>query len=69
LTIHPVTNAFLGVTVPAGVTDVTVEFTPSIQIALTWFSNLVLLGSGTAVFLVRRRRRDRIAQPVNAEVA
>ena len=69
LTIRPIANAFLGVTVPPGITDVTVEFTPSIQIALTWFSNLVLLGSGTAVFLVRRRRRDRIAQPVNAEVA
>jgi len=69
LTIRPIADAFLGVTVPPGITDVTVEFTPSIQIALTWFSNLVLLGAGTAVFLVRRRRRDRIAQPVNAEVA
>ena len=69
LTIHPVANAFLGVTVPAGVTDVTVEFTPRIQIALTWFSNLVLLGSAAAVFLARRRRSDRIDQPMNAEVA
>ena len=68
LTIHPVANAFLGVTVPAGVTDVSVEFTPRIQIALTWLSNLVLLGSAAAVFL-RRRRSERIDQPMNAEVA
>jgi hypothetical protein len=69
LTIHPIANAFLGVTVPAGITDVTVEFTPRVQIALTWFSNLVLLGSAAAVFLLRRRRRARVAQPMNAEVA
>jgi len=69
LTVHPVANAFLGVTVPAGITDVTVEFIPRIQIALTWFSNVVLLGSAAAVFLVRRRRSDRVGQPVNAEVA
>jgi hypothetical protein len=69
LTIHPIANAFLGITVPAGTTDVTVAFTPRTQIALTWFSNLVLLGSVAAVFLDRRRRSDRVAQPVNAEVA
>jgi hypothetical protein len=70
LTIHAIANAFLGVTVPAGITDVTVEFTPGIQIALTWFSNFVLLGSAVAVFLVRRpRRNDHVAQSINAEVA
>jgi hypothetical protein len=69
LTIHPIANAFLSVTVPPGVTDVTIEFTPRVQIALTWFSNLVLLGSVAAVFVVRRRRDNRVAPPANAEVA
>jgi hypothetical protein len=69
LPIHPIANAFLGITVPPGTTDVTVAFTPRTQIALTWFSNLVLFGSVATLFLGRRRRRDRVAQPVNAEVA
>jgi len=69
LTVHPIANAFLGVTVPAGITDVTVQFTPRVQIALTWFSNLVLLGSVAATFVVRRRRDNRMAPPANAEVA
>ena len=69
LTVHPIANAFLGVTVPAGITDVTVQFTPRVQIALTWFSNLVLLGSLAAAFVVRRRRDNRMAPPANAEVA
>ena len=62
LTVHPIANAFLGVTVPAGISDVTVEFTPRVQMALTWFSNLVLLGAILAVFVIRRRRtRDQLA--------
>jgi len=69
LTVRPVANAFLGVTIPAGITDVTVEFTPTVQIALTWFSSLVLFGSTVGVLLVRRRRGDRVTRPVKADVA
>jgi len=69
LTVHPIANAFLGVTVPAGITDVTVQFTPRVQIALTWLSNLVLLGSVIAVALVRRRHGDRVARSMKADVA
>jgi hypothetical protein len=69
LTIHPIANAFMGISVPPGITDITVAYTPRIQIALTWFSNLVLVGSLAAVFLVRRRRTDRIARQANADVA
>ena len=69
LTVRPVANAFLGVTIPAGITDVTVEFTPTVQIALTWFSSLVLFGSTVGVLLVRRRRGDRVTRPVKANVA
>jgi hypothetical protein len=52
LPVHPVANAFLGVTVPPGVTEVTVAFTPRIQIALTWFSNLVFAGALATAFLI-----------------
>ena len=69
LTVHAVANAFLGIVVPATVSDITVEFTPRVQIALTWFSNLVLLASIGAVFLVRRRRTRGIVRAANADVA
>jgi hypothetical protein len=55
LPVHPVANAFLGVTVPPGVTDVTVAFIPRVQMALTWFSNLMFAGTAIAVVLSRRR--------------
>jgi hypothetical protein len=58
LTVHPVGGAFLGVVVPPGVTDISVTFTPRIQIALTWFSNLILGAALVAVFLIRRRPRQ-----------
>jgi uncharacterized membrane protein YfhO len=56
LKITPVANAFLGVTVPPGVTDIAIAFTPRIQMALTWFSNVVFAGS-IAGFIVLSRRR------------
>jgi hypothetical protein len=55
LPVHPVANAFLGVTVPPGVTDVTVAFTPRIQMALTWFSNLAFMMTAIAVIMHMRR--------------
>jgi len=62
LAVHPVADAFLGVVVPPGVTDITVAFTPRIQIALTWFSNLILAaGLATIVFIRRRPRQLSIA--------
>jgi hypothetical protein len=60
LTVHPVANAFLGVTVPPGVTDITVAFTPRIQIALTWFSNLVFAGAAVALLVIRRRSSQKL---------
>jgi hypothetical protein len=54
LSVHPVA-AFLGVTVPPGVTDITVAFTPHVQSALTWFSNLVLFSTLAGTLLLMRR--------------
>ena len=56
LPVHAIADAFLGVTVPPGTTDITVEYTPRIQIALTWFSNIVF-GGGLAILVIGRRRR------------
>ena len=64
LSVHPVAGAFLGVTVPAGVTDITVAFTPHVQIALTWFSNLVLFSTVVGTLLLTRRTRADSYQPV-----
>jgi hypothetical protein len=58
LAVHPVADAFLGVVVPPGVTDVTVAFTPRIQIALTWLSNLVFAGAIVALMWKLRRKSD-----------
>ena len=55
LPVRPVADAFLGITVPPGVTDVRVAFTPRIQMALTWFSNLVFASSIAALVLISRR--------------
>ena len=55
LPVRPVADAFLGITVPPGVTDITVAFTPRIQMALTWFSNLVFASSIAALVLISRR--------------
>jgi hypothetical protein len=67
LPIYPVANAFLGISVPPGVTDITVAFVPRTQIALTWFSNLAFFGATGVLFVVRRRRNDHhAARPVNA---
>ena len=68
LAVHPVANAFLGITVPPGVTDITIEFTPRTQIVLTWFSNLVFFGTFGGVILIRRQRRDRAIRSMNATV-
>jgi hypothetical protein len=61
--VHPVA-AFLGVTVPPGVTDITVAFTPHVQSALTWFSNLVLFSTVVGTLLLTRRTRADSYQPV-----
>ncbi len=57
LPVHPVAGAFLGVTVPPGVTDIAIVFTPRVQIALTWFSNLVLFGTLAGTLVLMRRTR------------
>jgi hypothetical protein len=60
LSVHPVANAFVGVTVPPGVTDITVAFTPRIEMALTWLSNLVFAGAAIALLVIRRRSSHKL---------
>jgi hypothetical protein len=55
LPVSPVAGAFLGVSVPANVTDMTLAYVPRAQMALTWFSNVAFFGIGAAVLVVRRR--------------
>ena len=57
LPVHPVAGAFLGVTVPPGVTEVTVSYTPRTFIALTWVSSLTFGGLLIALCVLWRRRR------------
>jgi hypothetical protein len=54
LEVQPVATAFLGVTIPPGVTDVTVEYSPRMLMALTWFSSLLFFAAGAAAWLLRR---------------
>jgi hypothetical protein len=63
LPVHVVAGAFLGVTVPPNVTDVTVAYVPRLQIALTWFSSVLFFSVAAAVCL---RRRQRVATRVGA---
>jgi uncharacterized membrane protein YfhO len=58
LPIHPVAGAFLGVTVPPGVTDVTVRYVPRTLVLLTWVSSLTFAGL-IVVFCVLWRRQRR----------
>ncbi len=53
---RPVAGAFLGVTVPPNVTDITVAYVPRVQIALTWFSSVLFFSVAAAVCLLRRQR-------------
>lgn len=66
LRVHPVAGAFLGVTVPPHVTDITVEYVPRVQIALTWFSNVLFFSVAAGVFLLRRKR---VAADVGAPIS
>jgi hypothetical protein len=55
LTIRPVATAFLGITIPPGVSDVTAAYVPRVLMALTWFSSALFFAVG-AVALLRRSR-------------
>ena len=68
LSIHPIADAFLGVTVPPGVTDITVAYSPHIQIALTWFSNLVLLGTLIGMLVIVRRSRAGVGNRISVQL-
>ena len=58
LTVRPVAGAFLGVTVPPGVGDVSVVYRPRVLQALTWFSTLTFAGLW-GMWLVLHRREAR----------
>jgi hypothetical protein len=51
----PVAGAFLGVLVPAGVTDVDVAYVPSTRRLLTWFSGATAISLLAALWFLRRR--------------
>jgi hypothetical protein len=55
LPVRPVATAFLGITIPPGVTDVTVSHVPRVLVALTWGSSLLFFGVGAAALLRRPR--------------
>jgi uncharacterized membrane protein YfhO len=64
LPVRPVAGAFIGVSVPSGVSDITVEYVPRIQIALTWFGNVVFFA--LVAFAIAARRAP-AASPVTTE--
>jgi hypothetical protein len=55
LPVRPIAAAFLGVPIPAGVTDVTLTYEPRVLIALTWFSSLLFIAVGLAAYVSRSR--------------
>jgi hypothetical protein len=55
LAVRPVATAFLGVTVPPGVTEVSVRHSPRTLIALTWASSALFFGVGAVAWLRRSR--------------
>ena len=57
LSVHPVATAFLGITIPAGVTDITVTYAPHVLVALTWGSSLLFFGVGGAALLLWSQTR------------
>lgn len=59
LRVIPVADAFLGVTVPAGVEAVDLAFVPRVRIALTWLSGVTLTCLLIAFCVVWRRTRVR----------
>ena len=61
LQVRPVATAFLGIAIPPGVTDVTVEYVPRVLMALTWFSSVLFFAVGAIA--VRRRSRPVPATP------
>jgi hypothetical protein len=64
LAVRPVATAFLGVTVPPGVTEVSVRHRPRTLVALTWASSALFFGVGAAAWLRRSRPASRsLRQP------
>ena len=57
LAIEPIAGAFIGVTVPAGVQDVELEYRPHTRIALTWVSGTSLVVMLAALGAIHWRRR------------
>jgi hypothetical protein len=56
LQVRPVADAFLGITVPPGVSEIAVAYTPRVQIALTWIGNIAFFGLAGVVLLPPARR-------------
>jgi hypothetical protein len=55
LRIDPVANAFLGVTIPAGVDSVDLAFVPRLHMAMTWVSGVAFFGVLVAFCVLLRR--------------
>jgi len=53
---HAVAGAFLSVSIPAGVGEVTLQYTPRVFRALTWLSNLTFIGLVGICCLLWRRQ-------------
>jgi hypothetical protein len=56
LQVRPVADAFLGVLVPPGVSEISVAYRPRVQIALTWIGNAVFFGLVGLLLLPPARR-------------
>ena len=57
LTVEPIANAFIGVTVPPGIQDIELMFRPRTRIALTWVSGVSLVALLLALGALTWRRR------------
>ena len=57
LTIEPIANAFIGVTVPRGIQDIQLAFRPRTRIALTWLSAASFVALLAALGTLAWRRR------------
>jgi hypothetical protein len=57
LTIEPIANAFIGVTVPPGIQDLQLAFRPRTRIALTWLSAVSLVALLVALGTLMWRQR------------
>jgi uncharacterized membrane protein YfhO len=59
LTIEPIANAFIGVTVPPGTQDIELAFRPPVRVALTWLSVLSLIAMLIALGAIAWHGRTR----------